>query len=231
VSDPKAYLTATTDPDAVIRSQAEAVLRELAAATPFLDLLTSERGAFERAAGDKLAARLRETAPGLGVRLAGFTVHDLHPPPQVVAAYHAVAEAIQNRDKAVNEAKAEAVRTRRRADEESLRIVRSAEADAAKKLADAAAARDVFLAWVKVRTELTPSEEASVSNDPAQRERLLATRRYLTEFRLALEAAVSVLSGRDKVLVDADKVPGKRTLMMFDPETLRPPTVPPKVPD
>jgi Cu+-exporting ATPase len=231
VSDPKAYLTATADPDAVIRSQSEAVLRELAAAKPFLDLLTTDRAGFERAAGARLAARLKETAPGLGIRLAGFTVHDLHPPPQVVAVYHAVAEAIQNRDKAVNEAKAEAVRTRRRAEEESLRIVRGAEAGAAKKLADATAARDAFLAWVKVRTELSPSEEASVSNDPAKRERLLATRRYLTEFRLALDAAVSVLAGRDKVIVDADKVPGKRTLMMFDPETLRLPTVPKQPPD
>src|SRR5262249_54280023 len=131
VSDPRAYLTATADPDAIIRSQSEAVLRELAAAKPFLDLLTSDRAGFGRDAGARLERRLRESAPNVGVHLAGFTVHDLPPPPQVVAAYHAVAEAIQNRDKAVNEAKAEAVRTRRRAEEESLRIVRGAEADAA----------------------------------------------------------------------------------------------------
>jgi hypothetical protein len=31
------------------------------------------------------------------------------------------------------------------------------------------------------------------------------------------------LSKRDKVIVDADKVPGKRHLLMFDPELFRPP--------
>lgn len=231
VTDPKAYLTSTADPDAVVRSQAESVLRELAAARPFLELLTADRAGFERTAGARLERRLRETAPGLGVRLAGFTVHDLHPPPQVVEAYHDVAKAIQGRDRAVNEALAEAVRTKRRAEEDSLRIVRAAEADAAKKRADASAARDAFLAWVKVRTELSAAEESAVGTDAAKRRQLLATRRFLTEFRLALDAAVSVLAGRDKVLIDADKVPGRRTLWMIDPETLRLPTPPPKVPD
>ncbi len=231
VTDPQAYLTGTADPDTVIRSQSEAVLRELAAARPFLELLTADRAGFEHRAGALLAERLKKTAPNLGIRLAGFTVHDLHPPPQVVDAYHAVAQAIQGRDKAVNEALAEAVRTKRRSEEESLRIVRSAEADVAKKLADATSARDAFLEWVKVRSELTPAEEAAVKNDPTKRKQLLATRRYLTEFRLALDAAVNVLAGRDKVLIDADKLPGKRHLLMFDPETLRLPTGPPKVPD
>ncbi|HEY2784147.1 MAG TPA: cation-translocating P-type ATPase family protein [Fimbriiglobus sp.] len=231
LTDPKAYLTSTADPDGLIRSEAEAVLRELAAARPFLDLLTAGRAGFERRAWDLLAERLTKTDPTLGIRLAGFTVHDLHPPPQVVEAYHDVAKAIQNRDRAVNEALAEAVRTKQRSEEESLRIVRSAEADAAKKLADATSARDAFLEWVRVRSALSPAEEETVKSDPGKRAQLVATKQYLTEFRLALEAAVRVLAGRDKVLIDVDKLPGKRHLMMFDPETLRLPTVPPKQPE
>ncbi len=33
------------------------------------------------------------------------------------------------------------------------------------------------------------------------------------------------LSKRDKVIVDADKVPGRRHLLLFDPELFRPPPV------
>ena len=62
----------------------------------------------------------------------------------------------------------------------------------------------------------------------ARRQRLLADRRFLTEFRLGLQAAVEVLRQRDKVLIDADNLPGRRHLMLFDPETLRGPSFPPR---
>jgi Cu+-exporting ATPase len=235
VADPRAYLLAARDPEAVIRSTAEAVLRELAAGQPFLDLLTANRAAFERTARARLDQRLTAAGP-LGVALDGLTVHDLHPPPEVVKSYHDVAEAIQRRDRLVNEAEADAVRSRRRAEEDALRTVRQAEADAARKVADAAAARDAFLAWHAARTRLSPQEEAELANElesrvragtgrptatreiDAKRQQLLATRRFLTEFRLTLQATVGVLAGRDKVLIDADNLPGKRHLFLADPE-------------
>jgi Cu+-exporting ATPase len=237
VADPRAYLFAARDPDAVIRSAAESVLRELAAGEPFLDLLTAGRAAFERMARAKLERRLATGTDGqLGVSLDGLTVHDLHPPQEVVGSYHAVAEAIQRRDRLVNEAEADAVRSRRRAGEEALRTVRQAEADAARKVADAEAARDAFLAWHEARTRLSPQDETELKNElesrvraghdraaaakaiDAKRQRLLATRRFLTDFRLTLAATVGVLAGRDKILIDADNLPGKRHLLLADPD-------------
>ncbi|MGL6096435.1 MAG: cation-translocating P-type ATPase family protein, partial [Fimbriiglobus sp.] len=166
VADPAAFLFATPDPDAVIRAAAESSLRELAAGEPFLDLLTANRAGFETRATDRLRQRLAAFAPGgIGVSVTGLTVHDLHPPQEVVGAYHAVAEAIQRRDRAVNEALSEAVRRKRRAEEDALRTVRQADAAAAARLADASANRDVFLAWAAARTTLPPAEETQLTGE------------------------------------------------------------------
>ena len=209
------------EPDAVIRSAAEAAFRELSASRGFQDLLGAGRPEFERAARAKLEQRLSEAAPGgLGVQLDGLTVHDLHPPQDVVAAYHAVADAIQKRDKTVNEARAEASRVVSRAEEERFRTERSADADAHKKVSEATAARDVILAWQTSRTTLTQTEESAVGGDATKREHLLATKRFLTEFRLSLDAVVAVLRTRDKILIDADKLPGVRKLYLLDPDLM-----------
>jgi Cu+-exporting ATPase len=252
VSDPRQFLFGSRDADVVIRSAAESVFRELAAGQPFLDLLTAGRAGFERQAAQRLTARLAEFAPaGLGVELQGLTVHDLHPPQEVVASYHAVAEAIQRRDREINEAEAEATRTKRRAAEEALRTVRRAEAEAARKVAEAAAARDAFLAWAAARSTLPPEDEAKLKAEleslvgggrdresaereiDAKRQQLLAVRRFLTDLRLSLDAVVLVLRGRDKVLIDAADLPGKRHLLLMDPETPKLPPVafPPRGPD
>jgi Cu+-exporting ATPase len=184
-------------------------------------LLGAGRPEFERSSRSKLERRLSEAAPGgLGVQLDGLTVHDLHPPQDVVAAYHSVADAIQKRDKTVNEAKAEGSRIVSRAEEDSFRIIRSAEADAIKKVSEATAARDVILTWQAARTTLTQAEESAVGTDHAKREQLLATKRYLTEFRLSLDAIVAVLKTRDKILIDADKLPGARKLYLLDPDLM-----------
>lgn len=231
VRDPRRFLLGNKDTDATIRSAAESVLRELVAARPFQTLLAAGRAEFERAAEAKLGERLSEAAPdGLGIRLEGLTIHDLHPPQSVVAEYHAVAEAIQKRDKLVNESLAEASRIRTRSQEVALRTIRTAEADAHQKVREATAARDGILHWQAARTTLSDAEEAGLKKLPsaeadARRTAMLAERRRLTEFRLGLEAITAVLKSRDKILIDADKLPGTRKLYLLDPELM--PRVPP----
>lgn len=58
-----------------------------------------------------------------------------------------------------------------------------------------------------------------------RRKQKLAERRALTDFRLYLDAVVIVLRGRDKILIDVDKLPGKRHLLLMDPENA--PRLPP----
>lgn len=241
VSDPRAFLFHGGDVQHILRSTLESCIREQAAGAQFEHLLTSDRVEFERRVLRQLAAAL---PPGLGVALDGLTVHDLHPPAEVVDAYHAVAAAIQQRDRAVNDAEADAIRVRRRAADDALHMVRIAGADAAQRVAIANAERDGFLAWHAIRSKLEPAEEqelarelaartsagedeAAVARDLAGRRRtMLESRRALTELRLVLAAAVQAFAGRDKIIIDADAVPGRRTLFLADPETFRLPALP-----
>jgi Cu+-exporting ATPase len=244
-ADPRKYLFGAQNPEAVIRSATESVLRELVAGARFLELLSVRRASLEREALERLRRRLAEVAPdGLGVALDGLTLHDLHPPEEVVSSYHAVAKAIQERDRVINEAEADALRTRRRAEEEADRVTRRASAEAHGKLEAAKADRDAFLAWHRARAELTPEEEEahaaeratrvkagqnpeSVDRDlAARRKQILDDRRAALETRLTFQAAVEVLRQRDKVLIDAADVPGKRQLFLLDPELLRIPLTP-----
>ncbi|QJW97023.1 cation-translocating P-type ATPase family protein [Frigoriglobus tundricola] len=239
VGDPRKYLLGTRDPDGVVRSSAEAVLRELVASNRFLELLTVRRAELERTALARLERRLAESAPdGLGVALDGFTLHDLHPPTEVVSSYHAVAKAIQDRDKVVNEATADALRMRRRAEEEADRLLRRATADAHAKTEDAKADRDAFLAWHDARTRLTDAEEALLAAERARhitagrdaagvdkelaerRSKALAERRALLETWLTYRALVEALQGRDKLFTDGN-VPVRPHLIPPIPDVLR----------
>ena len=248
ISEPRKFLFAVSDPDAIIRSATESVLRELVASQRFLELLTIRRAGLEKESLVRLERRLAEVAPdGLGVALDGFTLHDLHPPPEVVSSYHAVARAIQERDRMVNEAEADAMRMRRRADEEADRVVRRAFSEANRLTEDAKALRDAFQAWHRVLTELAPEEEAAflaerekrikagenaatVDAEMASRkQKTLTERRFFIESRLATRAVVEVFRQRDKILIDVGDLPGRRQLFFLDPDLLKlPPGFGPK---
>ena len=222
VGDVRTFVFGVQNADAIVRSATESVLRELVAGRRFLELLTVGRATLQEEALARLERRLKEVAPdGLGVKLDGFTLHDLHPPADVVQSYHAVAKAIQERDRLVNEAEADALRTRTRAEEEANRVVRQAGTEANRRREEANSVRDSFNAWVRVLTQLTPEEAAGLSNE--QRLKRIAERRTLIESRLTLQAVTDVLRQRDKVLIDAGELPGKRQLLLVDPDLFRAP--------
>ena len=221
IAEPKVHLEHAADVEPLLRSCAESTLRELTGSRQFQRLLGAERPDFEREANRMFAVRLNSAAPdGLGIRIGGLTIHDLHPPTDVVASYHAVAEAIQKRDKAKLDAEAEASRMVSRAEDDARKQLGQANSDAQQKLAEATALRDVFLAWHNTRNMLTPDEEKLVANDAAKREQTLMARRSLTDLRLTLDALASVLRTRNKILVDADKLPGMRKLFLIDPDLM-----------
>jgi len=239
------YRTSSIDPEALIRAQAEMILRAIISSRPFLDLLTSQRSGVQSELETRLNLACETIVPGgLGIRLDGVTLHDLHPPQEVVPAYHEVARAIQARDRAINDAKADASRMRGRAQETASTTTRNAQAAAHEKTQEATAARDAFLGWSQSRSMLARSEESSwvsgmigvsgispvgplmaISSQPI-RDHQLIIRRGLTEFRLASDVMIQWLRKRDKILIDSDRVPGKRSLWLIDPEILRnPPSV------
>jgi Cu+-exporting ATPase len=230
------------DPEALLRATAESVLRETVAAQPFLELLTVNRDRFQNTVRDQLRRRCAHYGPhGLGIRLDAVLLYDLHPPGEVVNEYYEVARAMERRERVVNEAAARAREMQLSAEAEALQMRREAQSAALERVRTAEAARDVFLARWRARNELSAAaewqllseaaaavangEDATAAYQQYQRRRTdrLTVQKYLTDFRLVLDGMSSVLGKRDKVIVDADKLPGKRHLLMFDPETLRVP--------
>ena len=176
---------------------------------------------------------------GLGVELEGLALADLHPPQEVVEAYHQVTMAMEKRDERVNQAQRDAMTSEREQEAKSLAITRKAEADALDKVRHAEAARDAFLARVRARDGLSWNQELALLGDavredwndpqPDPDERLNNAIRYyqerraeavarqqaLTDFRLYWEALASALSDREKVVIDAENVPGRRHLWLI----------------
>ncbi|MBO0696940.1 MAG: cation-translocating P-type ATPase family protein [Zavarzinella sp.] len=228
IADPRAFLSSVQNSEDLLRSATEAALREQVAAQPFLELLTTRRSSFQKDVTDRLGVRLAGVAPtGFGLAVDGLTVHDLHPPMEVVGAYHDVARAIQARDQQVNRAEAQATLLRQEAAEEALRELAEAEAGRSEKVESAKAGRDAFLYWHELRSRL-PDEEMSLYQDEASRQEAIARRKRLTESRLAWEVLTDVLRGRDKVIIDGDVPKGRRHVYLVDPEFLRPVLIAPK---
>src|SRR5205085_320959 len=145
VARPRVYLFEVSQPKETVRSAAESVLREMIAGRPFAELLTSEREDFQREARERLEIRLRESGPhGLGIRLDGIALHDLHPPQKVVASYYAVTRAMEARDRRVNEALTRALSKERDEHAKNRRAVYLAEADYTRRVEEVEARRDVF---------------------------------------------------------------------------------------
>jgi Cu+-exporting ATPase len=246
------YLFEVGDADEIVRATAESVVRETVAGRPFLELLTAARGQFEQDVLRRLDQRCREYGgAGLGIRLDGVSLHDLHPPQEVVAAYHRVTEAMETRDRQVNEATRETLRIPAPSEDtlpgpaaarvKQEQIVLQAQADAHEKVQSAEAYRLGLLARYRVRKTLSPAQEtrllrealdavrggqaiADAYRDYAQRRRQQQTlQAVLVDFRLFWDTVTGVLTGRDKIIIDADKVPGRRHLLLFDPEQFRVP--------
>ncbi|MBV9125378.1 MAG: cation-translocating P-type ATPase family protein, partial [Planctomycetes bacterium] len=236
------YLFEVRDPDALVRAAAESVLREDVAARKFNALATTGREQLQRELLDHLQTRCGEYGPhGSWVHLEGLSLLDLHPPQDVVPAYHEVIMAMQERDRQINQAEAQAKRKISEAAVKARSIIVQAEAARTEKILLAQALRDAFLARRRARTQLTwldrwplITEAAAavhqgqapsrVYQDYERRCRELAAQRaVLNDFRLFWDALSGALKGRDTFIIDADQVPGRRHLFLFDLNQVRVP--------
>jgi Cu+-exporting ATPase len=243
VADPRAYLFGSAEPAAVLRSAAESVLREMTASHTFADLLTANRGKLQGEALDRLRQRAQELGSGgIGVRLEGLSLHDLHPPQEVVLSYHRVTEAMEARDERINLARADALTAEREQLAKSRQTVLQAEAAKEQSVRLAEARLEEFRARYRSRSELPLATElrllgelltavaggqdapAAVADYRKRRGEVLVVQAALTDFRLYWQRLGDALAGREKVVVDAERVPGRRHLWMapFEPPRLPP---------
>ncbi|MBW3542905.1 MAG: protease modulator HflK, partial [Planctomycetes bacterium] len=105
IADLERYLLENAAPDEALRSIAEGVIRETAAALPLEGLLTDRRSETERRCLETIRERTRDAA--LGVEVVDLNLLDLHPPRSVVAAYRDVADMLEERERLINDAEAE----------------------------------------------------------------------------------------------------------------------------
>jgi Cu+-exporting ATPase len=243
------YLFEVHDADAVLRAAAESALRETVAGRPFPDVLTTARGAFEADVLARLDGRCGAYGDGgLGVRLDGLSLHDLHPPQEVVPDYYRVTQAMELRDKQVNDAVADTLRVakgsedrlpgKRAAEVKEDQVVRQAEAATYEKIKAADAQRARFLARFQARGSLSLAQEAVLIRQALdavragqavaeayrdygrRRQEVIAVQSSLTDFRLFWDALGAALAGREKIILDADTIPGRRQMFLFDPARL-----------
>jgi Cu+-exporting ATPase len=234
IADPRAYLFETADPQALLRSAAESVLRETVAGRKFADLLTNERGRFQEQALKRLRERCADYGgKSMGIDLKGLDLHDLHPPQDVVSAYHDVTRAMEKRDLLVNRGEEKVLRDEREQQAKGLKQVREAEADARRTILFAEAKRAAFEGRYRLRNRLDVPQEwrlfsaawmemgkgkpvAEVAAEYLRRrDEALTQQQLLMDFRAYWETLSAALSGREKIVIDADKVPGRRNLWLL----------------
>jgi P-type Cu+ transporter len=200
VTDPKVFLFQVNNAEEFVRGATESELRTMVAGRSFLSLLTYQRAQFQKDVLARVEARCKSLpSPGLGIELDGLSIRDLHPPKEVVDAYYEVARAMEERDRAINEAGEAATRKRKAAEADAARIIANAHAAKAEKIQEALKDRSRFEA------QFVPRK----------------THPNLVDYRLYWDAIGKALSGRDLLLIDSDKVTGKRNLMLFDPDVFR----------
>jgi P-type Cu+ transporter len=239
VTDPHVYLFQVAEADEMVRAAAESVVRGLIAGRPFLELLTARRAEFQTTVLERLRQRCAQYR--LGIELEGVALHDLHPPQEVVSAYHDVTRAMEVYDKRIKDALAGEVKVVEDARANSVKIETQANAAYAETVKQAEAEKERFLTWSRARKALPFKQEWPLfldavdgllrGDDPVavhadyvkRRTAAQVAQATLMDFRLYWEALGRALAGREMVLVDADKVPGRRQLLLLDPEQFRMP--------
>jgi Cu+-exporting ATPase len=213
VAEPRVFLLEIENGEAILRATAETVLREVVAGRTFDRILSTERAAFQDEVRQRLEQRCKVYGDhGLGVVIDGVSLSDVHPPQEVVRAYHNVTIAMEKRDMKVNEAETLAYSHERGELGKSRSTIRDAMSKRDRTVMMAEADQDRLRARFEVRKE-----------NPE-----------LTDFRLYWDALVESLKGREKVVVDTEKMPARRALWFIPFDTMRflppPPIEPNKEP-
>ena len=221
IDDPRTFLFEVGEPgdskrdvDAILRAATEAVLREAVAEQPFLELMTVNRERFQANVLARLNRRCKGYgADGLGIRLEGLELLDLHPPGEVVDEYYGVARAMEQKELLVNQAQGEARALELQTRAKVAQLEQETAAEVLEKVRTAEVSRDGFLAQLRARSELGPGEElhllsaagwsvargeeptAAYQDYQRRRQDGLAMHRFLTDYRLALDVVSAGLGG------------------------------------
>jgi Cu+-exporting ATPase len=239
IADVRAYRFGLAEPEQVLKSLAEGVIRQAVAARPLLaehetesvELLTGGRGPLE----DLVRRRLQEEANrlGLGVEILpqGVCLQDVHPPRDVVAAFREVSSAFKDKERMQNEA-----------DAYHRELLINAAGEAAWRALAAADAEVDAQIWAAVRTDLAGEaaaemnaaqafaveQQAAAEGDATQflaRQAAQSTEPRLTQWRLFQDMIAASLPGKRKLILGPQGA-GRRHLFLGFPKETPPQLLP-----
>lgn len=193
-----AFLFRQLDGDATVRAAAESVIHGVASATPLDALLTTGREAIEAQAQAELQRRLDRYETG--VRVIRVKLEDVHPSSEVVDAFRDVSAAVEEKNRAINEAQGYR--------NEQIALARGT----ARALAEGARA----YALGRINRSLGDAGRF------ASREQAYRTAPGVTATRLYLETMEQVLPGKKKLIVDSGKA-RRHLLLLEDGVEIAPP--------
>ncbi len=151
ISDPVAYLQASSDPVPALRSLAERELIRLTQGHAGFDIMTESRAAI---AAD-LHATLQRDADrlGLGLEVLYIGLKDVHPPVEVAPAFEKVVSAEETEAATIDQAKAYTASQIPDAQAQAQRLTVEADADATQRVDLATGEATSFTALVTARAE------------------------------------------------------------------------------
>ncbi len=178
VSSPEDFLFNVRDPGATIKSVAESGMREIVARNTFGDVIAGGKDRIAHEAKDIMQEMLDDY--NAGILITQLNMRDVQPPAEVVDAFIDVEDAKQDRDKAIEQARAYQNDVIPRARGEAQKILEQARAYKQEVTAKAEGEADRFTSIY---------DKYKVAKD-------------VTRKRMYLETMEEVLKGKDKILLD-----------------------------
>jgi len=126
VKDPVKFAFKVLDDYTLVKFFTESVIREKVAGRPIDDVLTKERDVIANEAAQKIQELLDELDAGISIQ--GVYLQDVSPPEQVADAFYDVINALQDKEKLINEAQKYANDVIPKAEGEAQKILNEAEA-------------------------------------------------------------------------------------------------------
>lgn len=136
VSDPVAYIFNSREPEAILKNMTLASIRSTIIDYTVDDAMTTGKSQIQADVKEKLAKELDETP--IGLQVVNISIQDAEPPTQeIVSAFKNVENAKQGKDTAINTARKYQNEQIPAAEAEADRILQTAEANKASRIAEA----------------------------------------------------------------------------------------------
>jgi HflK protein len=136
IADPVAFLQTTSDPDVALTGLAERTLLSVTGSRDNFAIMTDARA--EIAAQMKKALQAEVDRLGLGLEILFVGLKDIHPPVDVAGAYQEVISAAEQKERTIDEARAERAEVLPNANAKATQLKVSADATYAERVAGAA---------------------------------------------------------------------------------------------